>query len=109
MDEDAHFYRSLPIDRAGKLVWKHDLFNRVGEAYKDVVPAGQSDILSYQFRVPEWSKGPLTLSATLRYRKLNERYARWALKEQYQPIPIIDVARASLAVPVKIRAEVEHF
>lgn len=109
VDPDAHFYRSLPIDKEGNLVWKHDLFNRVGEAYKDFVPAGQSDIISYRFRVPEWAKGPLTLSATLKYRKLNERYARWALKDAYQAIPIIDVARSSIAVPIKEKPEIEQF
>jgi len=107
VDPDALFYRSLPIDKAGNHVWKHDLFNRVGEAYKNFVAAGQSDILSYKFQVPEWAKGPLTITATLKYRKLNERYARWALQELYQPIPIIDVAKNSLALPVKIRSEVE--
>lgn len=84
-----------------------DELNRVGEAYKDFVAAGESDVLSYRFRVPEWAKGPLTISTTLKYRKLNERYARWALKEKYQPIPIVDVARNSLAVPLKIKPEVE--
>ena len=59
----------------------------------------------YSFNVPNWAKGPLVINATLKYRKLNERYARWALKEQYQPIPIIDVARDSLAIPLKIRSE----
>lgn len=105
VDPEAHFYRSRPIDREGNLVWKHDLFSRVGEAYKDFVPAGKSDVLVYSFHVPNWAKGPLVISATLKYRKLNERYARWALGDEYQPIPIIDVARDSLAVPLKIKRE----
>jgi len=108
VDPNAHFYRSLPTDRQGNLVWKHDLFNRVGEAYKDFVPAGESDILTVQFNIPAWAKGPLTISAALKYRKFNQRYAQWALKDLYQPIPVIDVARSALAVPLKIRPELER-
>ena len=100
VDEDAVFYRSLPTDRKGQIVWKHDLFNRVGQAYKRVVPAGKSDLVEYSVDIPYWVKGPLTITATLKYRKLNIRYAKWALQEDYQEIPIIDMARATLAVPL---------
>lgn len=103
VDPNALFYRSEPLDKAGNLVWKHDLFNRVGLAYKNVVKAGESDPIDYTFYVPDWTKGPITVTATLKYRKFNDRYARWALREAYQPIPIVDMAKASLVIPVKIK------
>lgn len=105
VDEDAHFYRSQPIDKDGNLVWRHDLFNRVGEAYKRVVPAGKSDIVSFTFKIPAWAKGPLIIASTLKYRKLNDRYARWALKDKYEALPIIDMARDTLVIPIRIRRE----
>ncbi len=101
VQENAYFYRSLPIDRKGRLVWKHDLFNMVGNTYKNVVPAGKSDIISYRVEIPAWVKGPLTISAVLKYRKFNQLYATWALKEEYRELPIIDVARSSLVVPIR--------
>ncbi len=107
VDKNAYFYRSLAVDRNGKLVWKHDLFNMVGESFKRVIKAGESDIVDFEFTVPSWVKSPLTVTATLKYRKLNERYARWALKEQYVKIPVIDLAWDSLSIPIKIRKEVE--
>ena len=107
VDSHAYFYRSLPIDRSGNLVWKHDLFNMVGESFRRVIKAGESDIVDYTFTIPSWVKSPLTVTATLKYRKLNERYARWALKEQYVRIPVVDMAWDSLSIPVKIRKEVE--
>jgi hypothetical protein len=94
VDPAAHFYRTLPIDRSGNLVWRHDLFNMVGEAYKDFVPAGESDVLVYRFPIPDGSQYPLQVEAKVNYRKLNDRYARWALKEQYQAIPIVEMAAA---------------
>ncbi len=107
VDPDAHFYRSLPVDKNGDLVWKHDLFNMVGESFRRVIKAGESDIVSYSFVIPSWIKSPLTVTGTLKYRKLNERYARWALKEQYIEIPVVDLAWDSLDIPIKIRKEVE--
>ena len=107
VDPGAYFYRSLPVDRHGNLVWKHDLFNMVGESFRRVIKAGESDIVSYDFVVPAWAKSPLVVTVTLKYRKLNERYARWALKDKYVKIPVVDIAWDSLIVPIKIRKNVK--
>ena len=107
VDPEAYFYRSLPVDRHGRLVWRHDLFNMVGESFKRVIKAGESDIVSYNFTVPVWAKSPLIVTATLKYRKLNERYARWALKDKYVQIPVVDLAWDSLTIPVKIRKNIQ--
>ncbi len=106
VDPSAEFYRSRPVDRLGNLVWKHDLFNRVGTAEKRIVPAGKTDLLTYTFEIPDWTSPPITIVATLKYRKLNDRYARWVLGNAYQEIAIVDVARSSLVVPIKTKLDV---
>ncbi len=105
LDKDAYQYRSLPVDRGGNIVWKHDLFNMVGKASVNIIKAGQSDVINYQFKVPYWSKGPLYLSAKVHYRKLNTQYAKWALKDEYQTIPVVDMARTHLSVPIREKLE----
>lgn len=107
VDPDAYFYRALPVDKQGKLVWKHDLFNMAGESFRRVIKAGESDIVGYDFKVPAWAKSPLTVTASLKYRKLNKRYSSWALKDKDFDLPIIDMAWDSLMIPVKVRKEVE--
>lgn len=107
VDPNAHFYLSLPIDRHGKHVWRHDLFNMIGDSYKKVIPSGSSDIVQYSFKVPSWAKSPLTASAVVRYRKFNNRYGRWALKDPTIRLPIVDVARDAISIPVRHKAEVE--
>ncbi|MEY4719462.1 MAG: hypothetical protein RL563_2080 [Pseudomonadota bacterium] len=102
----AHFYRSIPIDRAGNAVWRHDLFNMVGDSFKRVIPAGGSDLAHYRFHVPDDAKGSLHISVCLRYRKLNNRYARWAFGDEKIALPIVDMASASLSLPIKIKSEV---
>jgi|GEM_PF-494107 len=101
VDPKAYFYRSQPIDRFGNEIWQHDLFNRVGETYKNVIPPGKSDLVTYSFSVPAWVQGPLTITAVLKYRKFNQRYAKWALGAKYRELPIVDIARHSLLVPVR--------
>lgn len=105
LDPDAYIYRSLPIDREGNIVWRHDLFNMVGKTSVNVVKAGESDVIRYQFDVPYWVKGPLSVAAQVKYRKLNTRYARWAMQDQYQTLPIIDVSRTQLLIPIRSHKE----
>ena len=106
LDPDAHRYLSIPVDRHGKAVWRHDLFNMTGEAFRNVIKAGESDLASYAFEIPYWAKGPLTVDAALKYRKLNTRYAKWALKGQYKPLPIVEMAQQSLVVELRKKPEI---
>jgi len=106
VEPDAYFYKSTPIDRLGNDVWRHDLFNMVGDSFKRVIPPGGTDITSFSFRVPDWTKGPLTVTADLNYRKLNSRYAKWALKDQNIQLPIVVMATDSLTLTVKTKPEV---
>lgn len=108
VDSEAYFYRSIPVDRHGQPVWKHDLFNMVGDNYKKVVPANSADVVEYAIKVPHWAKSPLTVSAVLRYRKLNNRYARWALKDDWQELPIVDVARDAITIALRTLPELDN-
>ena len=106
VEEGAYFYRSIPIDRAGNAVWRHDLFNMVGDSFKRIIPPGGTDVTSYAFKVPDYAKGPLTVTASLKYRKLNNRYARWALKDDKVELPVVEMASSSLILPLKTQPEV---
>ena len=60
----------------------------------------------YRFEVPYWAKGHLSVTALLRYRKFNQRYASWALDAPKVALPITDMARDSLIIPLRTRPEV---
>ena len=100
VDSSAHFYHSVPIDRKGKEVWKHDLFRMTGVSYKNLLEANSSDIVDYQFRIPAWVQSPITISVSLNYRKFNQRYANWVFDPQKPNLPIIEMARDSLTIPI---------
>ncbi|MBF0280199.1 MAG: cytochrome c family protein [SAR324 cluster bacterium] len=107
IDPSAHFYRSIPIDRQRMPVWQHDLFNMVGESFRNVITAGETDIVKYEFSIPYWANGPFTISAVLRYRKFNNRYARWALDDESLLLPITDLARDALVIPLRMKPVLE--
>lgn len=106
VDEKAYFYRAIAIDRHGNEVWKHDLFNMIGDSYNNVIPAGESDVVKYSFNIPSWAKSPIQATAVVRYRKFNNRYAKWALDDDTVSIPITDLARHSRTIPVRVKHEV---
>lgn len=105
VDPAAYFYRSLPVDKEGKLVWRHDLFRVVGDSFKNVIKPGGADVVTYNFAVPSWAKSPLNVGAILKYRKLNIRYARWALKDEKLALPVVDMASDAITIPIRERIE----
>jgi len=101
VDKKAHFYFSSLVNRQGKRVWKHDLFNAVGESYGNLLDPGKADIKSYKFTIPEWAKSPLKVKARLRYRKFNHDYSSWAMENSNLRLPIVDMAEDSLELSIK--------
>lgn len=106
VDSKAYFYKSTPIDRNGNVVWRHDLFNMIGDSFKRIILPGGTDVTTFSFTVPDWVKGPLTVSADLNYRKLNNQYAKWALKDGNIRLPIVTMSTGSIKLPIRIKPDV---
>ena len=107
LDKSSHIYRTIPVDRYGKEVWKHNLFEMIGDTYKKLIPPGKSDIVKYKFEVPYWAQGPLSVTTALKFRKLNQRYAKWALNMKNPKIPVIEMNRDSLTIPIRSKPLIE--
>ena len=100
VDPDAWFYRSVAVDRHGKLLWRHDLFNMIGEHYRNTIPAGKSDNIPLEFKIPQWAVSPLTVSAQLNYRKLTQRYLSWLMPDSDITLPVVVMAQDAETLPV---------
>lgn len=107
VDPNAYFYKSVPVDRRGNEVWRHDLFNMVGDAYSNLIQSGETDIKNYSFQVPSWAKGPLSIDTRIKYRKFNKQYSDWALSE-INGLPITDIAQDQITVPLYERSPVSN-
>ncbi len=100
VDPKSRFYYSTLVNRNGEHVWKHDLFNAIGETHLNLIEPGESDMQRYSFAIPKQTVGPLKISARLRYRKFNQKYATWALGEKGKNLPVVDMASDELIVPL---------
>jgi Flp pilus assembly protein TadD len=119
VNEEAHIYRLVVLDRAGQRIDKNNLFDMVTPLYHRMIPAGQSDVVRYRLTVPKDVKGRLTMMARLYHCKYNTRFADWVFagrreKGQHPP-PVgalvdetrwtFDPARRVPLLPVKVVAE----
>ena len=107
LDKSAHVYKTVPVDRSGKEVWKHNLFEMVGDTYKKLIPPNKSDIVTYSFDVPYWAQGPITVSTAVKYRKFNQRYAEWALDTKNPTLPVTEMSRDTLSIPIRKKPLIE--
>lgn len=98
LDASSYAYKSIPVDPNGNPVWKHDLFNKTGEAFKNIIKPGKSDSKSISTYIPQYAESPLVLTAKLRYRKLNKKYSDWALENPKVELPVVEIAHTELTV-----------
>ncbi|MFN6204656.1 MAG: tetratricopeptide repeat protein, partial [Acidobacteriota bacterium] len=107
LDESAHVYRQVILDAKGRQITRHQIWTTNIKAYDNAINAGRSDVVRYRFQAPDCGKqralcGPgrvetLKLRARVNYRRLNQEYASYVLKQR----------KRRLANPVVRMAEVE--
>ncbi len=106
--ENTRFFFTLGVDRKGRLVDKHNLWHMIGSAYKKKIMPGSTDLSSYKFVVPYWVKGDITVMARVRYRRFNKWFTDWVFEHRDIRLPIIDMARATVSIPVRMRPDQEE-
>jgi Flp pilus assembly protein TadD len=107
LDESAHVYRQIILDDKGRQITRHQIWTTNIKAYDNTINAGRSDVVRYRFKAPDCRKqralcgsgrvGALQLRARVNYRRLNQEYANYVLKQR----------KRRLANPVVRMAEVE--
>ena len=101
VDPQAYFYGLAPQNLEGSGLAEHEVVHQSAGKTIKVIPPGKSDVVSYKFYIPGWTKSPITISAVLKYRELRENYAKWALKENYRQLPIVDIGRDTILIPIR--------
>lgn len=103
------------VDRAGQLIDKHNLWDMVGARFRRAVHPGTSDTEEFTFecaceQAPAGTDrelafaapagGDLEVTATLRYRKVNQTLLNMLVPEGGQRAPITDMAHATARIRV---------
>ncbi|HSE48448.1 MAG TPA: tetratricopeptide repeat protein [Terriglobales bacterium] len=95
LDERAHSFTNRLISRDGKLLDRHQVWETRARAYDNTILPGRSQLVRYRFRLPESAQGPITVTATIRYRRFRRGYNNFILGKSVD-YPVIDVASKSV-------------
>ena len=92
LDERAHSFTNRLINKGGTLNDLHQVWNNRVVAYNNTIQSGRSQIVRYQFRVPEsMTSGALTVTAQVNYRRFNQHFINFGLKNGYEQ-PVVTMA-----------------
>ncbi len=105
VDPGAHFYRSYQLDGDGNMIDKRNAFESRSLLYVRLIPPGAADVAHYRVTIPEDAKGPVTVTARLRYRKFSHYYTQFAYEhapnvsgptKTIPDLPIVTIAAKSV-------------
>ncbi|MEZ6093302.1 MAG: tetratricopeptide repeat protein [Pirellulaceae bacterium] len=101
LDPTTHRFDSLLLSKQSQLIDIHNVEHFHSELYNNAIPLGQSDVVRYEFVVPDELNGStLKLSARVRYRKFNRQYTETVLGKDAPVFPTIDICNDEVMVPV---------
>lgn len=89
LDERAHSFTNRLINSEGTLNDKHQVWSNRVVAYNNTIQSGRSQIVRYQFTVPENAQSPLTITAAVNYRRFNQHFIDWAMDKQHYDMPAV--------------------
>lgn len=108
VDPWAHFVNAFVLDRTGRRIDRRNAESIFVPLYNHQIPPGAADSLHYRLRVPENARGPITVRATLRYRKFDTTYLEAFHRdplivngEVVNDLPIIDIGSDVVTLPVR--------
>ncbi len=120
LSEGAFIFKAEGIDRHGNLIDKHNLWEMVGARFKRSLFPGYSDTARYEFTcpsalaateplppqqetsvpVPANVRGPLTVKARLRYRKVDQTLIDFVFPDKGLTAPITDLSETEGTVEI---------
>ena len=121
LSEGAFVFKAEGIDRQGNLIDRHNLWEMVGARFKRALFPGYPDSAEFEFQcpsaisrsteplppvhgaevaVPEGIRGPLTVNARLRYRKVDQTLIDFVFPDQGLTAPITDLSEATGTIPI---------
>lgn len=91
LDENAHSFTNRLINKEGTLNDLHQVWANRVVAYNNTIQSGRSQVVRYQFRVPEGlTAGALTVTAQVNYRRFNQHFIDFGLSKHYvEPVVVM--------------------
>ncbi len=100
LDERAHSFTNRPVNISGHFVDNHQVWTIHSVAYDNTVPAGRSDLVRYEFRIPADAKSPITITAKVNYRHLRQSYLNNVFGKDHPAYPVVEIASRSRTINI---------
>jgi Tfp pilus assembly protein PilF len=91
LDPSAHSFTNRLVNSNGTLNDRHQVWDTRIIAFNNTIASGRSQIVRYEFKVPEGAKGPITITAKVDYRRFNQHFIDFGLGKHYDE-PLVEMA-----------------
>ncbi len=88
LDESAHSFTNRLINKDGGLNEHHEVWTNRVVAYNNTIQSGRSQIVRYQFRVPQdIAAGSVSVTASVEYRRFDQHFIDFGMgRHTVQPV-----------------------
>jgi tetratricopeptide (TPR) repeat protein len=99
LDPKAHSYTNRLIDRSGRRLVHHEVWQTRLKTYDNTIMSGRSDLVRYRFRIPPTAKGEIKLIARVNYRRFRKQYTDFILGHSVR-YPIMELGSANYSLHI---------
>ena len=92
LDPSAHSFTNRLVNVKGELNGLHEIWHNRVMAYNNTIQSGRSQLVRYRFRLPKEISGQISLTAAVKYRRFNQRFADFVMNQKHYSEPIVDIA-----------------
>jgi Flp pilus assembly protein TadD len=91
LDPSAHSFTNRLVNSSGILNDRHQVWDTRIIAFNNTIVSGRSQLVRYEFKVPQNATGPITITAKVDYRRFNQHFIDFGLGKHYE-MPVVEIA-----------------
>jgi Flp pilus assembly protein TadD len=88
LDPRAHSFTNRLVNTKGEINDLHQVWNNRVVAYNNTIASGRSQLVRYQFKVPQDATGPITVTARVNYRRFDQHFMDFGMGKHYE-MPVV--------------------
>ena len=103
LDERAHSFTNRLINVKGDLNAEHQVWNSRVVAYNNTIQSGRSQLVRYSFKVPHGTAGPISITATVKYRRFDQHFIDFGMEMKdgkHYDQPVVDMVSQTRTIQV---------
>ncbi|MGA2276646.1 MAG: tetratricopeptide repeat protein [Terracidiphilus sp.] len=97
LDPSAHSFTNRLVNKQGGLNDLHQVWDTRVVAYNNTIQSGRSQIVRYEFSLPQNAVGPITVTAKVNYRRFNQHFTDFGFGKHYV-LPVVEMAERTRSI-----------